>query len=173
MLGAMQVELWDIVEAARADGAEPHVVAERVRAALAARPAEDIYRYLEQQSALMQRSYSWALWGAAYVANGGCSDDGFDYFRGWLIAQGKDAFERALADPDSIVELVDEPDTADCEDMIGAPVLAYKDVTGDYPSGPRTVLPALGEGWDFDDEAEMKRRYPRLWEKLVEIELED
>jgi hypothetical protein len=169
----MAIKLWDIVEAARANGDEPHVIAERVRADLAARPADEIYSYLEQQAALMQQSYTWDLWGAAYVANGGCSDDGFDYFRGWLIAQGQAAFERALRDPDSLADLIAEPDTSDCEDMIGAPVLAYKDVTGAYPDGPRTELPALGPGWDFDDEAEMSRRYPRLWDKLVAIELED
>ena len=37
----------------------------------------------------MDDSYRWDLWGAAYLANGGCSDDGFDYFRGWLIGQGR------------------------------------------------------------------------------------
>jgi hypothetical protein len=168
----MPADLWTIVEAARAEGDEPYVVADRVRKQLAQLPAAEIYSYLEQQAELMKRSYTWALWGAAYVANGGCSDDGFDYFRGWLIAQGKDAFERVLADPDALAELVDEPDEADCEDMIGAATLAYKDVTGDYPRGPRIQLPALGPSWDFDDEAEMRKRYPRLWEKLVDIELD-
>ncbi|MFF5497583.1 DUF4240 domain-containing protein [Streptomyces aquilus] len=37
--------------------------------------------------------------------NGGCSDDGFDYFRGWPIAQGREDFERATADPDALAEL--------------------------------------------------------------------
>jgi hypothetical protein len=34
-------------------------------------------------------------WGAAYLANGGCSDDGFDYFRGWLIGQGRKCTRRS------------------------------------------------------------------------------
>ncbi|MER7341367.1 DUF4240 domain-containing protein [Streptomyces sp. NPDC000075] len=37
--------------------------------------------------------------GTAHGANGGCSDDGFDYFCGWLITQGPEAFERVVADP--------------------------------------------------------------------------
>jgi hypothetical protein len=32
---------------------------------------------------LMDRSYRNDLWAAGYLINGGCSDDGFDYFRGW------------------------------------------------------------------------------------------
>ncbi len=35
----------------------------------------------------------------------GCSDDSFDYFRGWLIAQGKDVYHAALRDPDSLVDV--------------------------------------------------------------------
>ena len=38
------------------------------------------------------------LWDAAYLINGGCSDDGFDYFRGWLVDQGRETFERCLAE---------------------------------------------------------------------------
>jgi len=35
----------------------------------------------------------------------GCSDDSFDYFRGWLIAQGKDVYLAALHDPDSLADV--------------------------------------------------------------------
>jgi hypothetical protein len=33
-------------------------------------------------------SYNPELWCAAYIVSGGCSD-GFEYFRCWLISQGK------------------------------------------------------------------------------------
>jgi hypothetical protein len=46
-----------------------------------------------------RRAYSWDLWGAAYVMNGGASDDGFEYFQRWLISKGRDVFEAAIADP--------------------------------------------------------------------------
>ena len=45
------------------------------------------------------------MWGAAYVIHGGCSDDGFEYFRRWLISRGRKAYEAALADPDSLAQL--------------------------------------------------------------------
>jgi hypothetical protein len=50
-------------------------------------------------------SYKEKLWGAAMAMMNGCSDDSFDYFRGWLIAQGRDAFLGALLDPDSLANL--------------------------------------------------------------------
>ncbi|MER6678573.1 DUF4240 domain-containing protein [Streptomyces sp. NPDC000983] len=53
---------------------------------------------------LMAASYLAPLWAAAYQINGGCSDDGFDYLRGWLITQGRTTFEQAIHDPDSLTD---------------------------------------------------------------------
>jgi hypothetical protein len=99
------------------------------------------------------------------VINGGCSDDGFDYFRGWLLTQGREAFERALVDPDSVRDLIEPGEEVEDEDMLGVASNAYKAVTGNYPKGPVMKLPALGDSWDFDDADEMQRRYPRCWAK--------
>ena len=53
----------------------------------------------------LNEAYTWDLWGAAYVIHGGCSDDGFEYFRRWLVSRGRDVYEAALADPDSLAQL--------------------------------------------------------------------
>jgi len=52
---------------------------------------------LGQMDAAAYRTDVWAL---AYLLQGGCSDDAFDAFRGWLILQGRVVFEATLADPD-------------------------------------------------------------------------
>ena len=70
------------------------------------------------------------LWDAAGVMKGyGCSDDGFIDFRAWLIAQGKEVYLAALADPDSLAEV--EP-YGDCsfELMSYVGEYAYKQLTG-------------------------------------------
>ena len=43
---------------------------------------------------LMDQAYSWPLWGADFIIGGGCSDDGFIDFRGWLISVGREIYER-------------------------------------------------------------------------------
>lgn len=53
---------------------------------------------------LILRANRWDLWGAAYLMNGGCSDDGFLYFRAWLISEGLEAYARALSNPDSLAK---------------------------------------------------------------------
>lgn len=58
---------------------------------------------------MMDKAYSWKLWAAAYIINGGCSDDTFMDFRSSLISQGKDIFEKALLEPDSLADMdIDE-----------------------------------------------------------------
>jgi hypothetical protein len=53
----------------------------------------------------MDQAYDANLWLGAVVILGGCGDDRFTDFRCWLIAQGREAFESALADPDSLADL--------------------------------------------------------------------
>ena len=56
--------------------------------------------FLDQASI---RAFTWGLWGAATLIFGGwCSDDGFDYFRLWLIGRGRATSESAVTSPDSL-----------------------------------------------------------------------
>lgn len=52
----------------------------------------EIIQFDRTFSLLMAHSYSYRLWEPVYAMNGGCSDDCFEYFRSWLIAQGKNKF---------------------------------------------------------------------------------
>ncbi|KJY36516.1 DUF4240 domain-containing protein, partial [Streptomyces sp. NRRL S-495] len=90
-------QFWKLIEEASSqvparDNGD--AVVERATALLALRPAQEIVAAQQILWSLMADSYRAPLWSAAYVINGGCSDDGFDYFRGWLIAQGRGTFER-------------------------------------------------------------------------------
>jgi hypothetical protein len=53
---------------------------------------QEIIQFDRTFSFLMAKSYSFRLWEPVYSLNGGCSDDAFEYFRSWLIAQGKNKF---------------------------------------------------------------------------------
>src|SRR5882672_4855014 len=76
-----------------------------------------------------KESYAWSLWGAAYLMNGGCSDDGFEYFRAWLIAQGRQPFEMALEDPDTLATLVNPE--GELEEFMYLARQAYEEKTGE------------------------------------------
>ena len=75
-------------------------------------------------------AYQYGLWTAASVMErGGCTDDGFLDFRGWLIAQGREVYMAALADPDSLADAADYQD----QRFVCLPHMgnrAYEELTG-------------------------------------------
>lgn len=119
---------------------------------------------------VLAESYRGDLWGAAYVINGGASDDGFEYFRGWLVSQGREVFEGALADPDSLAAVPAVREAASTgQDLDGEPILsiawkAYRRKTGEEPPPDNATCsyPPVRFDWDFDDQAETERHLPRL-----------
>jgi hypothetical protein len=113
-------------------------------------------------------SYRWALWGAAYVIGGGCSDDSFDYFRGWLISRGEKVFNAALTDADALVSFITEEDVeSDCqvEGWQSVAVSAWcRQTKKDYDAFPFKKWLAFadgpaGEEWSEED---LDRLYPKL-----------
>jgi hypothetical protein len=104
------------------------------------------------------------------VINGGCSDDGFEYSRGWLTLEGREVFEQAVTDPDALADLAVIRSAAarraplECESMLYVPAQAHRAATAEeLPlDAYRTRRRELVGGWDFDDWPEMKRRLPRL-----------
>jgi len=114
---------------------------------------------------MMDRAYSWPLWGAAYVINGGCSDDSFSDFRASLISRGRTAFDRALNDPDSLADEDLDEGTWFFEGYQYAVTDAVKAVTGATPPRAQSHPKApSGEEWD---EANVYDRYPRLRQKYA------
>jgi hypothetical protein len=157
---------WRIVEAARtAVGNNDERVPEAVRSALSALPPSEIIGFEVVQDELMGESYRNDLWAAAYLINGGCSDDGFTYFRGWLIAQGQRVYERALTDPATLEDslVMDGGWDADLEEFLYAARQAYRDTTGsDMPERPVPEWELTGPEWDEDSVLQM---YPALHAK--------
>jgi len=91
---------WELIGEGLTDqtiGERIETLPERLAAfkATAIRDFEKILRSLEA------RAYRWDIWALAYLLQGGCSDDAFEDFRGWLILQGREVFEGAIADPDN------------------------------------------------------------------------
>ncbi|WP_431681456.1 DUF4240 domain-containing protein [Kitasatospora sp. KL5] len=164
-------QFWDLIEEARRPAPEDaEAVVERATALLAARPRQDIIAAQQILWDLMADSYRGGLWGAAYVINGGCSDDGFDYFRGWLITCGQQAFEQAVAAPDtlaglrSVREAAERDEDLECESTLGLAWDAHLAATGEQMSGDCYSIryPEIVFEWDFDDDEATERRLPRL-----------
>lgn len=164
---------WALIDRTRV-GAEldPDAHEEAIRAALATVSAAELVDFERHANKLLARSYSMALWGAAYLINGGCSDDGFDYFRGWLIAQGRQVYDAALTDPDS---LADAPGLGDgdveLEGMWYVARQAYEELTGSEmpdldPAATEDSEDEADFEGDFDDDDVMAAQYPKLYARF-------
>ncbi|MEJ3746629.1 DUF4240 domain-containing protein [Actinomycetes bacterium KLBMP 9797] len=161
-------EFWALIDRARQDATSPIEVAGHVTTALAARDVAEITGCDRHIRRVLDASYRVDLWGAAYLVNGGCSAEGFDHFRGWLMTQGRQAFARAVTDPDTLAELPAVRRAAvtgeefECAAMLDVARAAHLKVAGIELPKEAPRQPDLNDFWDFDDEDEVHRRLPRL-----------
>lgn len=168
-----ETEFWELMDASReAAAGDPDEQADQLVERLLRLDPDSVLDFARHFESRYNRAYRWDLWGAAWVLLDGASDDAFDFFRCWLIGQGREVFEGALHDPDSLADLLEEFDEeidGDGEELGYAADEAYEELTG-------TVAPDLGippaasepEGTPFDLESEsaLVQRYPRLWDRF-------
>ena len=170
---------WDLIRAAKRDaGSEDEAKFDALKGQLLQLPPEEILSFDKHFGDLVSAAYGIDLWGAASLINGGASDDGFHYFLCWLVGMGQKVYEKAIADPDSLADVVkgDGPFESDLE---GAAARAWTEKTGRsedefYAEQERLGVTPYnedeGEDWDFDDEDEMRRRLPRLSRLYLDAE---
>lgn len=168
-----EARFWSIIAEAVPYAADREKQTAVLRASLEKLTLRELEGYEAIFAQEMRASYSWDLWGAAYIIQGGASDDGFEYFRRWLISQGREAFERAKADPDSLADLPmpDSVEDREFEEIAYLALDVWGEKSGRDPSKmPNPVRLTPGEkpsGLRFsEDPAALKKRYPKLWTRF-------
>jgi hypothetical protein len=172
---------WRIVEEASRASEEPDGVLEGLRRALRNLALDDVVSFELTFRRLLNEAYNWDLWGAAYVIHGGCSDDGFEYFRRWLVSRGRETYEAALSNPDSLAERDVSPTGPDgCWEFeefyyVAMEVFEEKGGEGDVrdQSEAEAGLGGAGpSGEAFQEDADhLKARYPKLWQRFGDAPL--
>jgi hypothetical protein len=155
---------WRLIEASRV-GEDGLADMERLHELLEGLETNEVLDFDRELWERMRESYRWDLWAVAYIVNGGCSDDGFDYFRGWLIAQGRAYFEASLREPERAADRA-EPDANECEDMLYTAARVHKERTGEFPP-PLNVMPEDGPAGTAWTEEELEELYPELCERFT------
>jgi Protein of unknown function (DUF4240) len=163
---------WNIIGDARSGARDDKDFLRRIDARLRMLKPEELMEFESHFEKIHTESYSWNLWGAAYLMNGGCGDDGFEYFRAWLIAQGKQTFEMVVKDPDALATVADRGRRASrgFEEFMHLARETYEEKTGEeMPDSDAlfqgVVLSEPSERWDFNETTEMKKRFPKLFAK--------
>lgn len=157
---------WKIMlETNKDSDGEPQIQQKLIERKLTELSSDEIIEFDNLYRQLVNNAYDWKLWGAAYIINGGCSDDCFMDFRGWLIGQGEEIYSKALADPDSLSELDNLEEDMEWEGYGYLAFTVYEMKTGkvmpihqeiSHPSEPTS------EQWD---EEELESLLPKLSKK--------
>jgi hypothetical protein len=159
-----RVQFWRLIEEARREtGGDCDQQVELLQKKLSLLSEDEIIAFAETMEELLNEAYTWELWAASSILNGGSSDDGFEYFRLWLIAQGEQVFSRALADPETLADYPGKfPEPVECEALGYIAEDAYEEKTGhempDYRI-PSLPLEPRGQRWEEGQEVQL---YPRL-----------
>ncbi|MEU6648923.1 DUF4240 domain-containing protein [Streptomyces sp. NPDC046900] len=168
-----ETEFWELVDASRAAAeGDPDEQADQLVERLVRLDPDVVLDFARHFESRYNRAYRWDLWGAAWVLLDGASDDAFDFFRCWLIGQGREVYEGALHDPDTLADLLvdfDEEVDGDGEELGYAADEAYEQLTGtvapDLGIAPAASEPE-GSSFDLENETLLADRYPALWDRF-------
>ena len=172
-------QFWAIVQTAVDEaGNDEDEYLEVVKRELSKLSLKEMIGFRLRTDKLLYDSYTSEMWCAGYLMNGGCSDDGFEYFRLWVISRGRKVYEAAMANPDNLIDYIDDDDEMDFfefelfwyvaleafEEAVDAELYDYiddenfKTREGNYPN--------FEFNWEEDEPESMQKLCPRLFEKF-------
>ncbi len=124
---------------------------------------------------LLYDTYNSEMWCAGYIMNGGCSDDGFEYFRNWIISRGKTTYYKAKENPDSLIsEVIEGEEFYDFESFWYVALAAFEHKTGkdlyeyideDNFKTKEGGYPQFDFTWQESNPESMKVICPKLFDK--------
>ena len=170
---------WDLIEQARrktdaSKGPEGYPLLDDENAlaeVLATLSPEDIVQFDHRYSERIIAGYDWDLWAALAIIEGAYGDDAFEHFRAELILFGRQIYEAALQNADSLTDAGPLP--CGMEGLIYVPARVYEAKTGrEFPYEENGGVPPhpeepAGLPWQEED---LPARLPRLWGKFHEDE---
>jgi hypothetical protein len=148
---------WQFIERTKEDShGDQEQQMTLLREQLVPLPLEELQSFDQIVDELRYESYRPLLWAAAYLINGGCSDDGFAYFRGWLITQGAAVFSQTVDNPDALADVIPSQQIDfECEEIQSLAQDIYHERAGEpmpllkhleYPSLTREELNLIENG---------------------------
>lgn len=171
-------DYWKIVEKTykQGKGDERQQAGEIVRKLRYMTPPE-IMAFQKRTFSLANFAHTSNLWAAAYVINGGCSDDAFTDFKHWVISLGKSGFYDSIKTPDCLVKYLSKKASyvnygnIACSSIEFAAIMAYEYRTGlsiykvlDYSNVP-DLNGDFELDWDENNIESKREIFPKLFKK--------
>lgn len=162
-------QFWEVIQTAcRSDRRSTEQWSQRLTEVLGRYPADEIIEWNHIFDRFVARAYTTDLIAACCLMNTGAGDDGFYYFRCWLVGMGREIYSAAIVDADRLANVALPFSTGiDAEaEIYGAAHQAWMQVSGqsdtaEYPARNEAAQ-LIGEDWDIDDPEMVRARLPRL-----------
>ena len=134
-----QNQFWPLIECVNAavGHADKPTVLQETKAQLSQLSAQEILEWYKRYDSLIKKADRVDLWRACADCGIHASNDGFYYFRAWLISQGEAVYTAVLEDPEKLSMYVSDPENASFE--------GYNYVTWDIYA-QKSCEEALGRG---------------------------
>lgn len=171
-------EFWGIVSKSLENSEDEYEQEEQLISEIVKLSPKEMIGFRLRTDKLLYDTYTSEMWCAGYIMNGGCSDDGFEYFRNWVISRGKETYYRAKENPDNlIIEASDEKDEYEFESFWYVALEAFRRRTGkelydyiDYDEFKTREgkYPPIKFNWKEENPETMKALCPRLFDKFWE-----
>lgn len=173
---------WDLLEICKEKGNDIDEQMEWLVTHLSKKSIKDIIMFDFIFNQNYRKSYTSHLWAAGYIVMGGCSDDCFDYFRAWVLYLGKEIYETAIQNPESLLPyfkiLENQDEIPQLEELLGVASMAYEEKTDlddehyynlyDQLTNDDAVNPDIVFDWDEEDLDSLRQKFPLLWEAYGE-----
>lgn len=125
------ITFWNLIETTKAESnSDSSKQIELLTHRLAQLPPEEIRSFDRLFDHFSRKAYTMHLWNCVASIVGFCSDDGFDYFTAWLIAQGRQVYCTVTRHPEMVGEFITKDSEWALELIMYAANTAYEQVTG-------------------------------------------
>ena len=173
---------WQLINnAAEKAAGDEDVLAGIISANLEKLSADDILKFMEIQAGFMQKAncynamYAYSIFEGMPLCNVEkdefyVSEDGFLYFRLWLIYQPEAVYNGVLGNPDYLADILNPNDEPFYELIAGTAIELYFAKSGSFEL-PESYMEAMSDdsvqGIRYPVK-ELPERFPKLWAKFME-----
>ncbi|TWT13153.1 DUF4240 domain-containing protein [Planomicrobium sp. CPCC 101079] len=168
---------WQLIDECKNHADDAHGPLDWLVSRLSGKSVTDIISFDSFLNDHYGKSNRRELRAAASIAMGGCSDDSFDSFRAWMFGLGKEAYYKAIEDPETLLPylklLKEQQEVPQLEGLLAVPSGAYAAKTGggideymklyDQLMKEDWSVPDSGLDWVEEDEESLRQLLPKLW----------
>jgi hypothetical protein len=163
------LKFWSIIESTgRGAGPDRRRQVRSIQKLLQALDFDELASFANHLDDFLAKAYTFDLMIAAFTVYSYLSDDTFLDFRAWLVLQGRSRFEKAVANPDTVADLVSkrEVDDMHCGAFSELPTRVWLDRGGNLKLYAKKIgfmeNPIVKQNWPKDRQ-QFKQRYPVLY----------